>query len=137
MRKKKHSYPPGVHLPEWFVRELARLDRNLYLSWNIDSQCWEIWKDLEVYTFDEKGKKRHQVIPFCRAVFERLDQSALDNLNMRRKLGERLMDRPGAYLRYLKEDERRAKAKEKELALDMQVEGFMKMHRLNTSKTFS
>jgi hypothetical protein len=76
-----------------------------------------------------------RTVPLVRAVFDELDQRAIDNLRYRRWVGQRYLGNPEAYLRWLKQEELEAKAKEKEIARDMMAEGFMKAYKMQRSFT--
>jgi hypothetical protein len=125
---KKPEYPCDVSgPPAFFVREINDIAPDCYLKFNSDLRTWQVWKDLDVFSdTDENGTRQHQKMSIVRAVFEALDQRALDNLRYRRWVGNRYMKDSQTYLRWLKKEEREAKAKEKEIALDMITEGLMK-----------
>lgn len=130
--------PAGVASPpQFFLREFRSFWPEHYLVYNSQVHVWEIWKDLDVVEPDEHGRMRKTQVPVCRAVFDSLDQRALDNLHRRRRVGLRHMHSPQAYLRWLRQEEMESKAKLRQRNLEMMAEGLTKMHRLETTRTFS
>jgi len=136
---KNPEYPCGVAGPSpFFVREINDIAPDCYLKYNVELRVWEIWKDLDVFWDDQwDGKKNHQRMSIIRAVFEALDQRALDNLRYRRWVGNRFMKDSQTYLRWLKKEEKEAKEKEKTIAVDMMAEGFMKAYESSRRKYFT
>lgn len=130
--------PAGVAAPpRFFLREFRSFWPEHYLVYNVEIHLWEIWKDLDVVEPDEHGCMRKTQVPVCRAVFDSLDQRALDNLHQRRRVGLSHMNSPQAYLRWLKQGEMEAKAKIRQRNIEMMAEGLTKMHRMETTRTFS
>lgn len=119
-------------VPRWFLRELRIIDPSLRVDYVSESNMFILSKELD-YVIDGKPKKER----FIRASFRYLNDKALDNLRYRKRLGERLMDRPGAYIRWLHEEEVENKKKLRDEAIDMMTEGYVKAHKLKTSRTFS
>ena len=144
MRKKKHSYPPGQHIPAWIDRELERINPRLYLIYVPDIRAWEVWQDIDYYSMTERGDRRHQVVSLCKGVFQRLDQAFIGDLDRRRQIGLKLKRDNGSrnpahdpYWQQQVREHREAKEKERELGLDEMTSGVMTMHRILTSKTFA
>jgi len=119
-------------ISDWFKRELTLLDPSLHIEYDQTVDRFFILKDLDYVL----GKEKHRET-FIRASFKYLNDSALTNLRYRQYLGRRYMDRPGAYLRWLKEEEKETMAKVKEEGIDQIVAGLMKAYKLATSQTFS
>lgn len=142
-RRHRHVYPPTLEPPAWFLKELALIDPEVYLVWNPEFRYWQFMKDLKIIQFANDGRARHIVEAHCRAVETHLDERALAPLRYRRWLGQRyLRDLPegvytAEYLRWIKAEESAAKKKAEELAIDQMTAGFMKMHRLATTRTYS
>lgn len=125
---KKPQYPPDVAGPSpSFIREINDIAPDCYLKFNSGLRVWEVWKDLDVFWDDQwDGHHNHQRLSIVRGVFPALDQRMLDNLRFRRWVGNRYMKDSQTYLRWLKKEEREAKAKEHEIALEMISEGLYK-----------
>ena len=133
----KVEAPPGQHVPGWFLTQLERIDPRCRVVYNSEIRCWEIWKDIDVYHEKARGDRRHQVVPMLRAVFDRLDQKAIDNLDARRQIGLKYLDKPGRYWAQIEAEHKANLAKEKDRAWDIIVDGAMTMHRIETSRSFS
>ena len=119
--------PADVALPfDWVLRELHEVAPDAYLQYNAALRTWEVMKDLITADQDEHGVVRKTTVPTVRAVFQELDQRAIDNLRYRRWVGLRLQGNPQAYFRWLMQEHEEAKAKEREIAREMMAEGFMR-----------
>jgi hypothetical protein len=123
--------------PIFFLREFYSTWPDHYIVFNAELRVWEVWKDLVVLEPDEHGKLEKRTVPICRAVFDSLDQRALDNLRHRRWVGLNYMHSQKAYLGWLRKEEVEAKAKKRERNIEMMAEGLTKMHRMETTRTFS
>jgi len=127
--------PPDVSLPlPGILRDFRSVAPDAYLRYNKVLRCWEVMKDL-IWVVTEHDVEIKRTIPVVRAAFDELNQRAIDNLRYRRWVGQRYMGNPEAYLRWLKQEELDAKAKEREIARDMMAEGFMKAYRMDKSHT--
>lgn len=109
-----------------YLRDFQSVAPDAYLQYNAALRTWEVMKDLVTADQDEHGVVRKTTVPTVRAVFQEIDQRAIDNLRYRRWVGLRLQGNPQAYFRWLMQEHEEAKAKEKELARDMMAEGFMR-----------
>ena len=130
--------PAGVATPPgFFLKEFQSYWPEHYLKYNSELRLWEVWKDLDVIEPDDHGKLKKMKVPVCRAVFESLDQRALDNLRYRRWVGLHYMYSSAAYLRWLKQEELETKAKKRQRNHAMIAEGLTWMRRMETTRTFS
>jgi hypothetical protein len=138
LRKMVREIPAGVAMPPYFFLEEFRSTwPEHYIVRNAELRIWEVWKDLVVLEPDEHGRLEKRTVPICRAVFDVLDQRAIDNLRHRRWVGLNYMHSQKAYLGWLRKEELEAKAKKRQRNIEMMAEGLIKMRRMETTRTFS
>lgn len=124
---EKDEIGDNMHVPEWVRRDLGYIDPR-----------YRIFCDEEVGTYDIllDGK----IVDTTPA----LNSAFLNYLRFRKWLGRQLFtddDTPQSRAMkeqlILKKDAADATKRKQELAIDMTTEGLMKMHKMETSKTFS
>jgi hypothetical protein len=128
-----------VYVSKTFLKSLALIDRSWRVVPDESDNTYSIVKDVSVKIPIEGGKVGIVHGPRTVAVFQGEPIDAhLDELRRRKRWGEemKIVENPMNELKYYKRLNDEAKAKKKELALDMMTAGFMKMHKMATSQTF-
>ena len=118
--------------PNWFTKELKIIDDTYYVVFNKRYEYYEIKKEMNVI---KDG--RLVVVKPTLAVFRRLNDRALNNLRERKYTGRKFSADPMKYLSYLNSLNKEAKAKKRELALEMMSHGYMAIHNLGRRKIFT
>jgi hypothetical protein len=144
-----------MYVPKWFLRELKIIDPTYFVTWNDEYQYFEIRKKMnmekivevpgkEILSGEElHGLRRPQLLKITMrnptvAVFKILNDQALIDMRKRKYIGLKFQrnNDPLAYLKWIMAQNKEAKAKKEEIAHEMITDGIMKMHKLETSKTF-
>jgi len=131
-----------MHIPKWFTSELASIDPKYFIEYNDAYNYYEIKHHVEYCVVDDWGRVEKRSVNPTVAVFQHLNDAALTDIRRRKKIGEmfaRLSDKDSAkaYRKWIVNQNAEAKRKAQELADEMMTKGFMKIHKLQTSKTFS
>jgi len=121
-----------MRLPKWFERELEIIDSTYYVVFNREYQYYEIKKEMNVIKDGELV-----IVKPTLAVFRRLNDRALENLRERKHTGRKYARDPMLYLKYLNNLNKEAKAKKKELAMEIMAEGYIRIHNLGRRKIFT
>ena len=125
----------GVAVPGWFARELSLVDENYYVDWDAVNHYFKIV--LDAYQLVDAGRQIVRIkYPLIRAVFDTFDMRPIHDLR-KRKWINRHFGSNERYYRWLRQQDRDRKAKEKEVADDMITEGIIKMDRMERTKTFT
>lgn len=124
-------------IPNWWMEALAHIDPTYYPVYHQEYDYFTIMKKV-VYFYEEGGKLRKVERESPLATFRNLNDAALDNLRARKEVGRKFerSSNPTAYLDWIVGEGREAKKKAIELSLEMQAEGYMKMYKMEHSKTF-
>ncbi len=132
-----------AHIPRWFEQELKILDPRYYVARDKDYHYWKIMQDVEVVVDTFQGERAKRTVSVARATFDFLNDDAMNSLRKRKRIGttwERTHEtgekNDTAYLRHLKAKEKAERKKRIREARLMQAEGYMKIHKLEHSKTF-
>lgn len=128
-----------MHVPAWFKKELRWLDPTYYIT--LDESCgdYEIRKDVTFAIPGPEGKTKWFTESKILALFKKLDDSAMADLRFRKWLGRRyeVPNKSKQWLEMIIKRDKEMKAKKKAEAQEMIAEGLMKMHRMETTKTFT
>jgi hypothetical protein len=125
-----------MRVPDWFCKELSFIDPRYYVVKNADTDLFEIKMRLD---FARKLDPSH----FVRmrnptiAVFDRLNDTALNSLRRRRRKALERMGGPEGELREIVSRNKEAKQKRVEYGQDQMAEGFMEDYRFNRKHTIS
>ena len=119
-------------IPDWFERELKVLDDSYFVEYHRNYNYYVIKKKLNKL---ERGYLKETEVWL--ATFPRLNDRAMANLRYRKWLGRKLEGEPEKYFRYLKNLNKEAKEKAKELGYEMMAEGLMKIHQYERRKIFT
>ncbi len=116
--------------PEWWVKELAIIDRRYKVVYIPEYDYWSI-KLTTPYYMEQDGDLRRFEKTTSLATFRILNDAALENLRSRKRLGDIFAraNNPNAYLDWIVRMNKEARAKEIELGIEMQVEGFMEIEK--------
>jgi hypothetical protein len=127
-----------VIVPTWFKKELAIIDPHYKVEFNDRYQYFTVFMLKEYVVENENGaRKVSRYVPL--ATYRSLNDTALTDLRRRKQIGLRFQRTyaPEAYLDWIRAMGRESREKEQELALEMKTEGYMKIHRHETSHTVS
>lgn len=116
----------------WFLKELALIDRDLFVTWDRHYEYWVVKK-----RFRKVIKRGNYLIEFkdpTIAIYKELNNNALDNLRYRYWLGNKLTGE--RYLKWIFDQAKEASEKRKQIANEMIAEGIMKAYKIATTKTF-
>jgi len=119
-------------IPDWFERELKVLDDSYFVEYHRNYNYYVIKKKLNKL---ERGYLQETEVWL--ATYPRLNDRAMANLRYRKWLGRKLEGEPEKYFRYLKNLNKEAKEKAKELGYEMMAEGLMKIHQYERRKIFT
>ena len=128
-----------AHIPQWFLKELLVIDRTYFVKWNKHWEYYTIHKRMNINRIDQETGICVNIKNPIVATFKHLNHTALDNLRKRKRLGEKFNAKPHdpyAYLKFIVKQNKESKEKAKALAREMIAKGFMKIHKLETSKMF-
>lgn len=117
-------------IPEWWKKDLKRLDPNYTTVYNPEYDVFEI-KSREAI---RKGNVPKWLV-FNLAIFKELNEEALTNLRYRKWLGRKYTT-TAERIKWIKEMNEEAKAKRREIALEMIAEGFIRIHNFGRKKYF-
>jgi len=117
-------------VPKWFEKDLKIIDPDYVVVYNPEYDVFEIKSRIAI----RKGNVPKWLV-FNLAVFKQLNQAALENLRYRKHLGKKYAKK-GEYLKWIKEMNAEAKAKRKQVALEMQAEGYIRIHNFGRKKYF-
>ena len=120
----------------WFLKELACIDPSYSVVYNEAYRYYEIKKGLDIYRTDKQNGKTVRLKNPTVAVFHTLDESALDSLRRRKRVGLKYHTNSLAYLEDIRKQNNEAKRKARELALEQQAEGWMKIHNWGKKRHF-
>ena len=128
--------------PAGFLKQLDCIDPTYFVYFNEEYGYWEIKKKMDFdRKIDEDAARNRQIRARAKdptvGVFFRLNDDALLDLRKRKYLGlkHHRANREDDYLNWIISQNREAKAKKRQMALEMMAEGMMKMHRMETSHT--
>jgi len=124
--------------PRWFLKALKLIDPTYYVEYDKNTETFDI-KRRAIKLID--GER--QEIALVVECFLYLNESALTHLRCRKHLGKHLFTeydsvdaRRIKHVKWMKRKEMEDRKKARDEALDMQVEGWRKMYKLATSKTY-
>ena len=120
----------------WWKRELACIDPTYRVVYNEMYRYYEIKKELDIYRTDKGNGKTVRLQNPTVAVFHTLDNDALDSLRRRKRVGLKYHTNSLAYLEDIKRQNREAKRKARELAIEQQAEGWMKIENWGKKQYF-
>ena len=125
------------HIPDWWIKDLHDIDPTYYVVYSQIYDYFTITKKVR-YLYEDGGKMEHVEREVPLAVFRDLNDRALDNLRQRKAIGRKFEreNNPTAYLDWIKSERKEARRKQRELALEMKAEGFMKIHQAETRTGF-
>lgn len=132
-------------IPEFFARELKTIDPTYRVQECEDGDGYHIIKDVDL-TFKLDGGKTLTSPRTARArgplvvlFAQHLDARTLDQLREMkyRALELGIYDNPVNELAFWKAQQKKAKEKRRDIAVDIVTEGIMEMHKLATSKSWS
>ena len=127
-----------MHVPEWFKRELKIIDPTYYvfMNNNVGYNYYEIRKDF--HWFNGTDRTEHWASPSL-ANFKLLNNAALDSLRERKRRGLQFEKKyyEDRLLQEIKRENREIREKNKELALDMMAEGFIRIEDQGRRKMFT
>lgn len=125
------------HVPKWWADELALIDPTYFLVYNQEYDYFTVTKKVR-YLYEQNGEygKVERDIPL--ATFRNLNDAALNNLRERKAVGRKFEreSNPTAYLDWIKGEGREARKKARELALEMQAEGLIKINQAERGTGF-
>jgi hypothetical protein len=126
--------------PAWFVKELAVVDPTYFLYYNEQYSYWEIKKRMDFNRkIDENVAKNRELRARAKnptvAVFSRLNDDAILDLRKRKYMGlkHHRANREDDYLNWIISQNREAKAKKRQIALEMMAEGAMRAYKYMNS----
>jgi hypothetical protein len=126
-----------VRVPSWFARELALLDDRYYVAVASDGDYYCVVLDTEQLVNDEETGEIVKVkYPLIRAVFDEFDMRVIKDVQKRKWIGRHFRSN-AHYYAWLKEQKKIQDAKDHETNIDMATEGYMKMDRMERTKTFN
>ena len=125
-----------MYVPEWFKKELKIIDPTYYVFPNEKYNYYEIRKDFHWYNGNEGTE--HRASPSL-ANFKLLNNAALDSLRERKRRGLQFERKyyKDKVLREIERENREIREKNKEEALEMMTEGFMKIDQLERRRMFT
>lgn len=117
-------------VPEHFKKNLKLIDPDYVAIYNPEYDVFEIKSRQKIM----KGDVPKWLV-FNLAIFKELNDEALTNLRYRKWLGRKYAKK-GEYLKWIKEMNAEAKAKRRQIALEQQAEGYIKIHNFGKKKYF-
>jgi len=130
--------PAGVVRPSTgYLRALHTIASDAYLRYNNALRCWEVWKDLVTTDEDDHGVVTKRTVPLLRAVFNEINERALDNLRFRRWVGDHFSKDRETYLRWLLQESQEARAIEKQRTIDRIAEEAVKTYKIERSHSIN
>jgi hypothetical protein len=118
--------------PKWFIKDLEVVDKSYFPAWNEKMGYWEIKKKMHEYHLFHRFFV--EIKDPTIGVFKELNNNALDNIRMRRRLS---LKYPGkSYYKWILDQAKESREKKSQLAVEMATEGMMKILNLGKSKQF-
>ncbi|MCK4829685.1 hypothetical protein KA005_78905 [bacterium] len=127
------------YISQWFLKELLVIDPTYFVKWDKHfNSYYSVHKRMNINRIDKDTGICINIKNPVVATFKHLNHSALDNLRKRKQMGAKFCKPhdPLAYLKFIVKQNQEGKRKAKQLAREMVTEGFMKIHKLQTSKQF-
>lgn len=127
-----------MSIPTWFERELKFIDPDYYVFHNPIYGYYEIKKRIEVSRkVDDNGMmKRLRMNNPTLAVFERLNDEALNRLRKRKIEGLKYRGNMMAYMDDIVRQNQEAREKKRQLAAEMVTKGLMKIYNWGKTRQY-
>jgi hypothetical protein len=125
--------------PKWFEKELSIIDPTYYVWQNPFYRYYEIKKKIEVDNKIKMNGERYARLRLNNptvAVFEHLNDNALNRLRKRKLEGIRLRQNSLAYIQEIERQNKEAQEKKIQLGKEMVAKGLMKIFNWGKSKTY-
>lgn len=118
-----------------FKRDLKVLDPSYFVRYNSEYQYYEIKRKMDVKRTDKDNGIKVRIKDPTVAVFHHLNDSAIQNMQKRKFLGRKYDGEK--YLKWIKNRNKEASTKKKQIAREMVAEGFMEEYKFQRKKSFS
>lgn len=124
-------------IPEFFRRAIQAIDQSYYVVYDPNFRTFDIMKDIKEQVRRKDGSYEWMKTSLLLAFFKYPNDQALSELRRRKRLGIslNLIEHPRRYEQWVRRINAENRAKKSEIAADMLIEGFKKIHKHRTSKT--
>lgn len=126
-------------IPEWFKKDLKMVDENYFVVYNQFYDYFEIKRRIHIHYFKERTKKWAEVNHLATVgVFKVLNTTAIDSLLKRKKIGLKFnyKENPKKYWDWVAKQEKEARQKAKDMAIDHMTEGVIRIENIGKSQLY-